>query len=206
MCTFCYLVFSCYTAILTSTMISKPSEVVLGSLRELVDNGHSIVIWKNTATHALFRDAPQGTEFAYVFEKSVPLSFFPGSNGSNKRELCCCDSVQMVFFNLCRLMKDNPRSMGSTQEEMIHLLMTEPSCIAYDTPITYLGLNNVTEIKGFEGEKKSPYSLVLAKDSELKQVLDYHIMQVMYNFITSYTRTHDVYFKNKIVGTLTECI
>ena len=83
MCTFCYLVFSCYTAILTSTMISKPSEVVLGSLRELVDNGHSIVIWKNTATHALFRDAPQGTEFAYVFEMSVPLVSFKVNKWAN---------------------------------------------------------------------------------------------------------------------------
>ena len=70
-CAFAYLVFSCYTAILTSTMISKPTEVMLSSLTELVDGGYSIVVWKNTATHALFRDSPPGTEYNYVWENLI---------------------------------------------------------------------------------------------------------------------------------------
>ena len=66
----------------------------------------------------------------------------------------------------------------ATQEELIELLLTEKNAVAFDTPITYLGLNNVTQIKGFEGGKKSPYSFALNKDSELREMIDYHLMQV----------------------------
>ena len=65
-CVFAYLVFSGYSAILTSTMISRPESIAVRNFDQALQEGLQIGTMADSAMHDVFRNAPPGSSFGRV--------------------------------------------------------------------------------------------------------------------------------------------
>ena len=66
-----FVIFSCYSAMLTSTMVLEPETIPLKTFEELLERGHQIVVLEGSSRHQLFLSAPQGSIFETVYKKLI---------------------------------------------------------------------------------------------------------------------------------------
>ena len=58
---FTFFIYNGYTAILTSTMISKPRQATINSFKEILNSDYKLAVWEKTVPHSIFRGANEGT-------------------------------------------------------------------------------------------------------------------------------------------------
>ncbi len=58
---FAFFVYSGYTAILTSAMISKPRQFTICSFEEVLEGGYRLAVWESTEPHNVFKLAREGS-------------------------------------------------------------------------------------------------------------------------------------------------
>ena len=71
-CFFCYLVYSFYAALLTSTMIFSPHHNSILNFEDILADGKfKLIIFENTVIHQWFKDAAPGSPFNRLYDRFI---------------------------------------------------------------------------------------------------------------------------------------
>ena len=66
-----FFIFAAYTACLTTDMTCSQKFELIKSWQELLDSEYQLTIWKDSATHELFENAPKNSDRGIVYEQAL---------------------------------------------------------------------------------------------------------------------------------------